>query len=532
MIGISPFSSSILLFGQSGGTPVDPDAQAFITAAAITDPTQQSAVNQLVVDLKGYGVWTKMKALYPFVGGTASQHKFNLKDPRDLDAAFRLVFSGGWTHSVNGALSNGTNGYADTFLNPSISLSRNSTNLSYYSRTNTDGNTSEIGVKSASTVYSLLQVKYSNAFIASINEFYVSVDNPSNTNGQGFYLGNRTASNIRNNWKNGTKIHTSSSTSQTLPSLKIYINAMNNAGTTGFYSNKECAFASIGDGLTDTEASNFYTAVQAFQTTLGRSIGTQTVSDADAQAFVTNAGIVDQVEANAVNNLVIGMKADGVWSKMKAIYPFVGGTASTHKFNLKNPLDTDAAFRLMFNGGWTHSANGALPNGTNAFADMFFNPTLVSTANSASLGYYSRSSSTSTVNNYVIGANETTGFWALILRNSLKLLRITNVSTAFEDAQNTTALSTSGFYIGSQDISNIKLFRNSVNIAQNSATDARTLLNNKLYLAASRNFVGVAENFSSAESAFAFVGDYLTDTEVTNLNTRVTTFQTALNRNV
>jgi hypothetical protein len=138
MIGISPFSSSILLFGQSGGTPVDPDAQAFITAAAITNPTQQSAVNQLVVDLKGYGVWSKMKALYPFVGGTASQHKFNLKDPRDLDAAFRLVFNGGWTHSSTGALPNGTNAFADTKLNAfTLPLNQNSTSFSAYSRTQT-----------------------------------------------------------------------------------------------------------------------------------------------------------------------------------------------------------------------------------------------------------------------------------------------------------------------------------------------------------------------------------------------------------
>jgi hypothetical protein len=32
--------------------PVDADAQAFITAASITDPTQQSAINTLVVDRK------------------------------------------------------------------------------------------------------------------------------------------------------------------------------------------------------------------------------------------------------------------------------------------------------------------------------------------------------------------------------------------------------------------------------------------------------------------------------------------------
>ena len=53
MIG---YGNSVFLrrsFGP-GIPPVDPDAQAFITAAAITDPTQQAAINTLVVDLKGY----------------------------------------------------------------------------------------------------------------------------------------------------------------------------------------------------------------------------------------------------------------------------------------------------------------------------------------------------------------------------------------------------------------------------------------------------------------------------------------------
>jgi hypothetical protein len=39
-----------------------------------------------------------------------------------------------------------------------------------------------------------------------------------------------------------------------------------------YYGNKEVAFASIGDGLTDAESIAFYTAVQAFQTSLGRQV--------------------------------------------------------------------------------------------------------------------------------------------------------------------------------------------------------------------------------------------------------------------
>jgi hypothetical protein len=50
-----------------GLSAVDADALAFITAAGITDATQQSAINQLVITLKGLSIWTKMKAIYPFV---------------------------------------------------------------------------------------------------------------------------------------------------------------------------------------------------------------------------------------------------------------------------------------------------------------------------------------------------------------------------------------------------------------------------------------------------------------------------------
>ena len=66
----------------------------------------------------------------------ASQFKYNLKDPRNLDAAFRQVFNGGWTYSKQGATPNGTNGYADTKFNPSSNLVATSQSSSIYSRTN------------------------------------------------------------------------------------------------------------------------------------------------------------------------------------------------------------------------------------------------------------------------------------------------------------------------------------------------------------------------------------------------------------
>jgi hypothetical protein len=260
-------------------TPSDADALAFVNAAAITDETQKLAINNLVTDLKGYGVWTKMKAIYPFVGGTSSTHKWNLKDPRDLDAAFRLVFFGGGSHSSNGYLPNGVNSYADTFLVPNTSLTASSTHLSYYSRTNVTNNTGlEFGAWQTSYAYGIEFAIYRNVG----NKTYAIINTSgggalilatATTPTTGFYIINRAANNNAKIFKNNTTIATNTgSYTTTRTTSKLYLAASNEFGTATAFANKQCAFASIGDGLTDTEAANFRTAVQAYQTTLSRNV--------------------------------------------------------------------------------------------------------------------------------------------------------------------------------------------------------------------------------------------------------------------
>ena len=255
----------ILARSASGGA-VDPDAQAFITAASITDPTQQSATNQLVVDLKGYSIWTKMKALYPFVGGTASSHKFNLKDPRDLDAAFRLVFSGGWTHSSTGALPNGTNGYADTKLIAQNVLGLNSTSFGVYSRTNVNRNAPSIGnvTGGASAECSLWLSSGGNAFLRVNNP---NVSSQASTDSRGLFVANRANSTQINLQIRGTQ-YTFSQNSNSL-----YVNSFQLGGVSpNFFDNKELAFSFIGDGLTSQNMTDLNTAVVAFQTALSRNV--------------------------------------------------------------------------------------------------------------------------------------------------------------------------------------------------------------------------------------------------------------------
>jgi hypothetical protein len=245
------------------GVTTDPDAQAFITAAAITDPTQQAAINTLVVDLKGYSIWTKMKAVYPFVGGTNSQHAWNLKDT----STYKITWYGGVTSSANGILGNGTNGYGDTFLANNV-MAQNDAHISLYSRTDTNAAAYDMGSWNGSIFGSFIRARTSGNFQHTINSSTFSAN--ANSDGRGFYLVSRKNNTSITGYKNNT------------PYLNLFVTSNSNIATSfkilrvgeynGEYSPRNLAFASIGDGLTDTEAGNFYTAVQAFQTTLSRQV--------------------------------------------------------------------------------------------------------------------------------------------------------------------------------------------------------------------------------------------------------------------
>jgi hypothetical protein len=255
----------------------DPDAQAFLNAAAITDTTQATAVNDLVVGLKADSIWTKMKAIYPFVGGTATTHKWNLKNPIDSDAAFRLIFNGGWTHSTTGIKSNGSNGNADTKLIPSSDLTQDNTHMSYYSRENIYGTSCDMGVRTSggSPTNDLSVYNYADGYYSDQYNYTTGRTSAAISNTSGFIIGSRTNSSTHKLFRNGSQIgstNTSSSGNILGVNFSVYISALNSAGSGLYYSAREYAFASIGDGLTDTDAANLYTRVQTFQTSLARQV--------------------------------------------------------------------------------------------------------------------------------------------------------------------------------------------------------------------------------------------------------------------
>ena len=96
----------------------------------------------------------------------------------------------------------------------------------------------------------------------------------SSSSGKGFFNNSITSTTSQKLYKNGTQIGVNNSTNNSTPSnYPLYLGAVNdeNSSVVGYNSN-QYAFCSIGDGLNDTEASDFYTAVQTFQTTLSRNV--------------------------------------------------------------------------------------------------------------------------------------------------------------------------------------------------------------------------------------------------------------------
>lgn len=521
----------------------DPDALTFINVAAITDTTQRYAINNLVEDLKINGLWTKMKAIYPMVGGNATSHSYNLRNT----SQYNLTFVGGWTHNSTGAIPNGVNAGALTGLNASTVLSGTSNHLSFYSLTNSKAGAGvgkvDIGCQIGPTTAYFVSISDYQLFVSYMysNAAGFRVQIPEGTTAAGLMLAtvqsassfktftNRYASSVEGFVQNAQITTLQGS----LPNNEIYLCRNGNTSTAYDYSDRGCGIATIGDGLTDADVQNFGAIIQRYVNTLGRQqISIPTVQDLDAFSFLVSAGITDSTQATAVSNLTSGLKYYGLWSKMQAIYPFVGGVSTSHRMNLKTPSNLDSSFRLTFNGGWTHSSTGALPNGTNAYADTKYIASTSANLTDAHFSIYSRTAGAGAFQNEFGVANANEQRMVLITRWTTNAL-FADLFSANQRATVSPAPTTTGLFTVSRNTSTeLKVFRNGSEIGSSAAADALAARPTIAAFLSGFNNAGTPANFSSKELAFATIGTALTATEQSNFYTVVQAYQTELSRQV
>jgi hypothetical protein len=258
---------------RAGGfSPVlegDPDALAFFdrvnAAGGTLSTTEKTATNQLVIQMKLDDIWTKMKAIYPMVGASAAACAQNLKS-----SSFTGTFTSGWTFASTGVKGNGISSYFDTTFNPSsqIATAANFT-LGGYQRIQQLREEILFGnsVGTASPRIEQYARQSTGGYFLNIGDVFV---NATNTDATGFYLGksNSLGTNAEG-YKNGSLFMSGSSVA-TMKNANMWLGGI--LGYSAFSSN-EFAFAFLGDGqLSAGDNTNFYTAVQAFQTTLSRNV--------------------------------------------------------------------------------------------------------------------------------------------------------------------------------------------------------------------------------------------------------------------
>lgn len=247
----------------------DADVLAFLAATGISDTTISDALCVLVTSAKTDGWWSKMDAIYPLVGGTAATHKFNLKNPADTNAAFRLTFVGGGTHASTGWKPNGTNGYARTYFTPSVHTTVDTASFGAYSRTNLTGVNYIYGVFQATGSYRMWHNYNGNIQILQTAAITYTA-NPSTR----MFISRREGNSFNQSYRDGTSLGTNTALQTAIPNVEFFFGALNNNGTATFFTAHELAFAFLGNStaLTNTDAANITAAVNTFQTSLGRNV--------------------------------------------------------------------------------------------------------------------------------------------------------------------------------------------------------------------------------------------------------------------
>lgn len=232
----------------------------------------QSAVETLVTALKTAGVWTKIQRMNLFAGTGLAACAVPLINTAGatLDTLTNFV-EGDYSEST-GLTGDGSTKYLNTGMLASA-LTANSTHWSVYYKRATAGNQQlHIGATESTNAFHGSAAAsngtiLSDQYDASTSRLTNAVSAP-----YGFACGSRVASNDHKIYKGATQVATSSTgVTGALPARNIFVFARN-AGFPFEYSAGPLAMYSVGAGLTPAEVADFATAIQTFQTTLGRNV--------------------------------------------------------------------------------------------------------------------------------------------------------------------------------------------------------------------------------------------------------------------
>ena len=254
-------------------------------------------------------------------------------------------------------------------------------------------------------------------------------------------------------------------------------------------------------------------------------------------AVVSAGGSVSAPMSAATITMFQSIWSNGLNTNMLAMYPFIGGTAASHKFNGMNPVDTDGGYRLTFAGGWTHSASGATPNGTNGVAETYLTPSTTSfTLSGGSMGVYCGTNGPSGAAMGSIGDSGGGSGDGWVLYPGLNNPGLQEACFFWKSDAGAFNGSTMADTLGLMSISrtgttNVNMYRRGTLLASPTFA-SNSLTNFTLALGARNTKNGAPAEYSTYRQQFTYIHRGLTPTQMTTLNGIIQTYQTSLGRNV
>ena len=250
-------------------TPLDGDTIRFINASGLTGQNNIFAIDTLVKELKYANLWNRYQIIYPFVGTTSTLQKWNLKNPQNTNAAYRIVFNNGGTFDENGYTSDGVNDWANTYLaGNAIGSSQNNFSISYYIKnaifdsgfdtgTRFDTNWLSMNFATSSTGLAVARA-WNNTATTMAHSHTTGLMTLSRASSANFLMA------VNNTSTTGVQ------TSTGRPSQSLVFGAYNDFGTIGQFQNRNFQFYAVGTSITLAEHTTLWNIVAEYQANLNR----------------------------------------------------------------------------------------------------------------------------------------------------------------------------------------------------------------------------------------------------------------------
>lgn len=246
------------------------------------------------------------------------------------------------------------------------------------------------------------------------------------------------------------------------------------------------------------------------------------VYDTDAVTyFAAMTAQPNSTRKGLINDLIVGLKADGIWSTLDLLYLTGSHDAQSAKLNVKNP----SVYVLSTVNSPTFTTDrGYAGDGVSSYLDTGFADNTASanwTQNSAAWGVYLNQQSGVAA---AVGVSGTTTS-RIIPRNGSNNMTI-RIHGATEPTP-PTVVDGLGMSAGSRTSSTtISWYKNGTFTATNTSSTSTTPVSGNIQLF--RSSAGV---FGAGRAASFFLGSGLTDTQQANLSSRITTYLTAIGAN-